>query len=100
MNIDEAVRLVRPAGRLSANGRRARDGLPLTAREREIALLVARGMTNKEIAKVLRISERTVDAHLEHMLNKLGYHSRSEIAAWAARHGLAHTPTVEVGEGS
>jgi predicted ATPase/DNA-binding CsgD family transcriptional regulator len=87
LSVEEAIRMVRPATGPDHDGRRGKS-LPLTVRESEVAVLVARGMTNKEIAAALRISERTVDAHLEHMLNKLGYHSRAEIAAWAARHDL------------
>jgi non-specific serine/threonine protein kinase len=54
----------------------------LTRREREIAVLVAQGMTNKEIAAQLVISQRTAEAHIEHILVKLGFNSRSQIAAW------------------
>jgi non-specific serine/threonine protein kinase len=57
----------------------------LTAREREVAGLVARGMTNKDIASRLVVSKRTVDAHLEHILGKLGYSSRREVAALASQ---------------
>jgi predicted ATPase/DNA-binding CsgD family transcriptional regulator len=64
------------------------DGGPLTAREREVAALVARGLTNREIAARLSIAERTIDAHVQHILNKLGFHSRAQIAAWAAERGL------------
>jgi non-specific serine/threonine protein kinase len=60
----------------------------LTAREREVAALVARGMTNREIATTLVISERTADAHVQNILNKLGVSSRAQIAAWAAKRGL------------
>jgi DNA-binding CsgD family transcriptional regulator len=60
----------------------------LTAREQEIAARVARGHRNREIADQLHISPRTVDAHVEHIRNKLGYQSRSQIAAWAKEHGL------------
>jgi non-specific serine/threonine protein kinase len=56
----------------------------LTKREREVAALVARGMTNKDIATELVISQRTAEAHIEHILNKLGFTSRTQIAAWAA----------------
>jgi non-specific serine/threonine protein kinase len=61
---------------------------PLTGREREIAALVARGRRNHEIAQQLYLSPRTVEAHLEHIRNKLGYQSRAEVAAWANEHGL------------
>jgi len=55
---------------------------PLTAREMEVARLVTQGLSNREIAKMLVISERTADAHIEHILNKLGFNSRAQIAAW------------------
>jgi DNA-binding NarL/FixJ family response regulator len=48
----------------------------LTAREREIAILVAAGLSNRQIAEKLFISRRTVDAHLEHIFGKLGITSR------------------------
>jgi non-specific serine/threonine protein kinase len=56
----------------------------LTAREREVAALVADGLTNKDIAARLVVSKRTVDAHLEHILGKLGYGSRVQVAALAS----------------
>ncbi len=56
---------------------------PLSAREREIAGLVSRGLTDKEIAHRLRISERTAEAHLAHIRRKLGLHNRAEVAVWA-----------------
>jgi non-specific serine/threonine protein kinase len=64
------------------------NGAPLTSREREVAALVARGRTNREIAAALVISERTADAHVQNILNKLGFSSRAQIAAWAAERGL------------
>jgi non-specific serine/threonine protein kinase len=62
-------------------------GIPssaLTRREREVAALVAEGLTNRDIAKRLFISERTADGHLEHIREKLGFSSRAQIAAWVA----------------
>jgi DNA-binding NarL/FixJ family response regulator len=56
----------------------------LTAREREVAALVASGLANKDIASRLVVSKRTVDAHIEHILGKLDYSSRVQIAALAA----------------
>jgi predicted ATPase/DNA-binding CsgD family transcriptional regulator len=55
---------------------------PLTRRETEIAGLVAQGLSNKEIAGALIISQRTAEGHIEHILNKLGFNSRAQIAAW------------------
>jgi DNA-binding CsgD family transcriptional regulator/sugar lactone lactonase YvrE len=61
----------------------------LSRRETEIARLVAEGLTNREIAARLFISERTVDGHLEHVREKLGVNSRAQIAAWVVRQGSA-----------
>ncbi|MEU7488844.1 LuxR C-terminal-related transcriptional regulator [Streptomyces sp. NPDC042319] len=60
---------------------RAGTGRPgeLTNRERQVAALVAEGLTNKEIAERLVVSKRTADAHVEHILNKLGLNSRRQI---------------------
>lgn len=55
---------------------------PLTLRELEVARLVARGLTNREIAGELRITVRTAGSHLEHIRAKLGAGRRSEIATW------------------
>jgi non-specific serine/threonine protein kinase len=62
----------------------ARRPDPLTRRERQVAGLVAEGMSNREIAERLVIAKRTVDSHIEHILTKLGFTSRTQIAAWAA----------------
>jgi DNA-binding NarL/FixJ family response regulator len=62
------------------------DGL--TQRQRQVAVLVARGLTNRQIADRLAIGKRTVDTHVIHLLNKLGGNSRAQIAAWAADQGL------------
>jgi DNA-binding CsgD family transcriptional regulator len=59
-----------------------RAATELTRREREIADLVADGMSNKEIASTLVISFRTAEGHVEHILTKLGFTSRAQIAAW------------------
>ena len=56
----------------------------LTKREREVALLVAQGMSNRQIAENLVIAKRTSDSHIEHILTKLGFTSRAQIAAWVA----------------
>jgi DNA-binding NarL/FixJ family response regulator len=56
----------------------------LTPREREIAWLVAKGLTNQAIADTLVISVRTAETHVEHILTKLGFNARSQIATWVA----------------
>ena len=52
----------------------------LTRREQEVALLVARGLTNRQIAEELSVSERTVDTHVGRILKKLGLRSREQVA--------------------
>uniref|UniRef100_UPI0039BF9B86 ATP-binding protein n=1 Tax=Lentzea alba TaxID=2714351 RepID=UPI0039BF9B86 len=54
----------------------------LSSREHEVASLVAKGLTNREIARELVISERTAQNHVQHILTKLGFRTRSQIAAW------------------
>jgi non-specific serine/threonine protein kinase len=60
----------------------------LTPRERDVVPLVARGLTNRQIAAALVISERTAMKHVEHILDKLGFASRVQVAAWAVERGL------------
>ncbi|MGW5112256.1 protein kinase domain-containing protein [Nocardia sp. NPDC004123] len=58
----------------------------LTKRERQVADLIAQGLTNKQIAIKLTISQRTAEGHVEHILTKLGFTSRAQIAAWITEH--------------
>jgi predicted ATPase/DNA-binding CsgD family transcriptional regulator len=72
-------------GEPANSGTTARDldrASPLSAREAEIASLVADGLTNKQIASRLFLSERTVDSHVRNILTKLGSSSRAQIATW------------------
>ena len=85
---DEAVRELRRLGhRVLRPAREGSDGLlgPLTAREREIALLVAGGRTNREVAEQLVLSAKTIEAHLRNIYAKLGVRSRVELAREAER---------------
>ena len=61
---------------------------PLTRREAEVTRLIARGLTNRQIAVELVITEGTVGTHVEHILRKLDFQSRTQVAAWALRSGL------------
>ena len=59
----------------------------LTKREQEIVLQISLGRTNREIADLLSISDKTVEMHVSHSLSKLGYRSRAQLAAWAVESG-------------
>jgi predicted ATPase/DNA-binding CsgD family transcriptional regulator/tetratricopeptide (TPR) repeat protein len=61
---------------------------PLSPREREVAALVARGMTNRAIAEALVIAEGTANLHVKHILTKLGLSTRTQVAIWAIQAGL------------
>ena len=78
MDRDEAARILLPA-------RGAGRSVPLSARELEVAGLVATGATNREIGLALAIAPRTASAHVEHILRKLGVARRAQIAAWVVR---------------
>ena len=66
-----------------ATGQRTRaPGSVLTRRERQIAELIHKGLSNKEIADSLVISPRTAETHVEHILTKLGFTRRTQVAAW------------------
>jgi pimeloyl-ACP methyl ester carboxylesterase/DNA-binding CsgD family transcriptional regulator len=58
---------------------------PLTGRERQVAAMIAEGSSNPEIAKLLGLSVRTVDTHVEHVRTKLGLRARTQIAVWASQ---------------
>jgi len=68
-----------------ARGKRPSPWPPLSHRECQVAGLVADGLCNREIAQRLAIAKRTADAHVEHVLAKLTFSSRAQIAAWVAR---------------
>ncbi len=73
---------------------RARPGSAVASRVREVevARLVSQGRTNREMAEQFVLSERTVETHVQHILTKLGFTSRAEIAVWAVRSGLSGDP--------
>lgn len=90
MTKDEAI--AKALGVTTPAPKQAAVTSPLTAREREIAVLVAEGLSNRAIAQTLVISPRTVDGHVEHILSKLGFVSRAQIASWAARETVPTPP--------
>jgi two-component system, OmpR family, sensor kinase len=82
------------AGR-QAERRFADDIARITRREREVASLIAEGLTNAEIAERLVLAEGTVANHLEHILRKLGLRSRTQLAVWAVERGLYRSGEAE-----
>jgi DNA-binding CsgD family transcriptional regulator len=60
----------------------------LTAREHQVAALLTRGLSNRQIAEQLVITERTVASHVEHILEKLGFASRHQVGAWMVEHDV------------
>jgi DNA-binding CsgD family transcriptional regulator len=68
------------------------DASLLTVREREVAALVGRGLSNREIAQVLVITTGTAGLHVQHIFDKLGVHNRTLLAAWALAQELSSTP--------
>jgi DNA-binding NarL/FixJ family response regulator len=81
---EAAVRLAHGAAPAAASGAQAADAGVLAKREADVARLIAKGLSNKQIAARLFISERTVDSHVRSILNKLGFNSRAQIAGWIA----------------
>jgi len=74
--------------RSDAAGPRVPEGPRLTARERQVATLIAQGYSNRQIGSALSIAERTAISHVEHIMNKLAVNSRAQIAVWAVHNGL------------
>lgn len=67
----------------------AESGPNLSPRERQIVSLLTRGLSNKQIASALAISERTAEGHVERARNKLGLANRAQVAAWGVEHRLS-----------
>ena len=60
----------------------------LSMREREVAALVAEGLSNSSIAAQLHIGVRTAESHVQSIMNKLGFHNRAQIASWTAKQSI------------
>ncbi len=94
LTIDEAIQVecAEPtpvSSVLRHAGKRERRPGPLTGREREVAGLIALGYTNQQVADTLVISGRTAETHIRNIREKLGFRTRSHVAAWAVQTGLA-----------
>jgi DNA-binding NarL/FixJ family response regulator len=84
MNMVVSVSRSAPLAGLDFLPSRPGDWGALTARERDVAALIALGLTNRQIAAALVLTEGTVANHVHRMLPKLGFGSRTQIAAWIA----------------
>ncbi len=90
MSREAALRLaLGEAAPAKATSAKAADASPLARREVEVARLIADGMSNRQIAARLFISEATVASHVRHIMDKLGFNVRSQIAVWVGSAGLA-----------
>ncbi len=103
LSIERAVALARaatetpppqPDEALQTSERRVID---LTRREKQVAALLAEGLTNRQIAERLVVTQRTVATHIEHILEKLGFASRHQVGVWAAENGLTAKTVTEYG---
>jgi DNA-binding NarL/FixJ family response regulator len=86
--LQRANALIPPIRSPSPRRAAAKEFGGLTERERQVASLIAQGMSNREIAEALVVSERTVETHVANIFSKLGFTARTQIAAWAVERGL------------
>ncbi|WP_141718156.1 helix-turn-helix domain-containing protein, partial [Nocardia altamirensis] len=90
LTLDEAVRYAlgaEPAPQRPMASKNAASDV-LTRREKDVARLVAAGYSNKRIAAELVISIRTAESHVDHILTKLGFTARSQVAAWVSSNAV------------
>ena len=87
-----AIGMIPPVQPLTPRQAAKQEFAGLTKRERQVAAVVAQGLSNQEIADELVVSIKTVEAHVTRILSKLGFSSRAQIAAWAVAKGLASAP--------
>jgi DNA-binding NarL/FixJ family response regulator len=86
MSSAQLLALARQAPASASSAKAAGSAGGLSKRELEVARLVASGMTSRAIAERLFLSERTIESHLEHILTKLDFSSRAQVARWFAEH--------------
>jgi len=87
-SLDDLIDQVLPDGAAPSLDVGASRVVGLTPRETEVAALVGRGLTNKQIAEMLVIAEGTAEKHVANIMGRLDLKSRALIAVWAANHGL------------
>jgi DNA-binding CsgD family transcriptional regulator len=93
LSSEEAIALALADNDPPADATREAGSDRLSPREREVSRLIAQGLTNqgltnRQIARALAITEKTVGSHVDHIMTKLDLRSRTRIAVWATQHGL------------
>jgi DNA-binding NarL/FixJ family response regulator len=86
--MEQAFELIPGPHPLTNRQKNKKDYGGLTAREREVAVLISQGKSNRDTAESLFVSERTIETHVENIFSKLGFSSRTQIAAWVIEKGL------------
>lgn len=87
--LKQASRARKPAGSENAPQLSVRANVELTPTEQKVVNWVARGMANREIAREMNVSQRTIESHVSNMLAKTGLHNRTELARWAIETNIA-----------
>lgn len=99
LSLEKAIGEAAEIGRRVKARERAQDELnALTPREREVATLIARAMSNPEIAEELVISKRTAETHVSNIRSKLGFNKRAQIVRWALESGLVERPNAPLSD--
>lgn len=94
--VEQALATIPATPALTSRQAARKEFSGLTEREREVAALIAQGKSNREIAELLVITVRTVEANITRIFDKLGFKSRTEIATWAVTKGLVQMPDDSV----
>ena len=94
--VEQALATIPATPALTSRQAARKEFSGLTEREREVAVLIAQGKSNREIAELLVITVRTVEANITRIFDKLGFKSRTEIATWAVTKGLVQMPDDSV----
>jgi non-specific serine/threonine protein kinase len=94
LTTDQAVAYALQPQELATSDTQLDAWSPLTAREQEVAKLVARGFANRQIAAELVVTEATAAKHVENIRQKLGLNSRTQVGAWVRDHETVAAPPV------
>ncbi len=91
-SLQQASRLMRHKTNISLDDKnfiQVPSNVELTPTETKVVELVAKGKSNREVAEILSVSQRTIESHVSNMLNKTSLHNRTELARWAIENSIA-----------